>query len=164
MLPEVIVLEERTPPGFNDPELASRLGEAWTEAFGVESIVNEPAAGMGGEDFAFYTIPPPGTERLLARRGHDGGRFRAREGRWPADPEPSLPLFRITPESLITAGVESTVVTHRTRLDGAAELACAPHPQAPGAPGGRWKRHSVACSKACARAKTGISPRAGPLI
>jgi hippurate hydrolase len=59
MLPEVIVLEERTPPGFNDPELASRLGEAWTEAFGVESIVNEPAAGMGGEDFAFYTIPPP---------------------------------------------------------------------------------------------------------
>src|SRR5690606_20150155 len=41
-LPEVIVSNERTPPGFNDPELVQRLRSAWRDALGEARVVDEP--------------------------------------------------------------------------------------------------------------------------
>jgi len=110
LLPEVIVLEERTPPGFNDPALAVRLGEAWTEAFGADAIVSEPATGMGGEDFAYFTIDPDIPSVFWRVGGTPAEDFeRARAG-GPPIPSHHSPLFKISPEPAITAGVESTVV------------------------------------------------------
>jgi hippurate hydrolase len=110
LLPEVIVLEERTPPGFNDPELAARLGEAWTDAFGADAIVNEPATGMGGEDFAFYTIDPPIPSVFWRVGGTPAEDFERASAGGPPVPSHHSPLFKVAPEPSITAGVESTVV------------------------------------------------------
>jgi amidohydrolase len=110
LLPEVVVLEERTPPGFNDPALAARLGEAWTEALGADAIVSEPATGMTGEDFAYFTIDPQIPSVFWNVGGTPAADFaRARAG-GPPIPSHHSPLFRISPEPAITAGVESTVV------------------------------------------------------
>ena len=110
LLPEVIVLEERTPPGFNDPELAARLGEAWTGAFGADAIVNEPATGMGGEDFAFYTIDPEIPSVFWRVGGTPAEDFERASAGGPPIPSHHSPLFNIEPEPSITAGIESTVI------------------------------------------------------
>jgi hippurate hydrolase len=110
LLPDVIVLEERTPPGYNDPELAARLGQAWTDAFGADAIVHEPPTGMGGEDFAYFTIDPEIPSVFWRVGGTPAEAFdRARAG-GPPVPSHHSPLFRISPEPSVTAGVESTVV------------------------------------------------------
>ncbi|HUF71877.1 MAG TPA: amidohydrolase [Gammaproteobacteria bacterium] len=110
LLPEVIVLEERTPPGFTDPELAARLGEAWTEAFGADAIVSEPPTGMGGEDFAFYTIDPPIPSVFWRVGGTPAADFERADAGGPPIPSHHSPLFKISPQPSITAGVESTVI------------------------------------------------------
>src|SRR5690606_10631384 len=39
----IVLLDEWTPPGRNDPALVSRLKAAWIETFGPERIVDEPS-------------------------------------------------------------------------------------------------------------------------
>jgi hippurate hydrolase len=110
LLPEVLVREERTPPGFNDPELAERLRKAWVGALGPDVIVNQPPTGMGGEDFAHFPMDPDvfgvywgigGTPAEDLERAAAGG---------PPVPSHHSPLFKIAPEPSVTAGVESTVI------------------------------------------------------
>jgi hippurate hydrolase len=110
LLPEVIVLEERTPPGFNDPDLVERLRGAWRGAFGAEAVVAEPPTGMGGEDFGYFAVDPDipsvfwrvgGTPAEVIARAEAGG---------PPVPSHHSPLFKIEPEASVTLGVESTVV------------------------------------------------------
>ena len=109
-LPEVIVSEESVPPVNNDPELARRLKAAWSENIGADRVVDIPTKGMGAEDFPFFMVDPKisgvywaigGTPREDFEREAAGG-----------EPVPShhSPLFKISPEPAVTAGVESTVV------------------------------------------------------
>ncbi|MDX1515587.1 MAG: amidohydrolase [Woeseiaceae bacterium] len=109
-LPEVIVSEESVPPMVNDPALARRLKNAWSREIGAERVVDIPTRGMGAEDFPFFTIDPAipavywaigGTPREDFQREAAGG-----------EPVPShhSPLFKISPQPSVTAGVESTVV------------------------------------------------------
>lgn len=110
MLPEVIISQESVPPTINDATLARRLKGAWNSEIGGERVVDIPTRGMGAEDFPFFTTGPQipsvywrigGTPQADFDREADGGA-----------PVPShhSPLFKITPEPAVKAGVESTVV------------------------------------------------------
>jgi len=109
-LPEVIVSNESVPPTVNDAELARQLRSAWVDEMGEQRVVYNPSKGMGAEDFPFFTVDPDirsvywqvgGTPQEDFDRQAAGG-----------EPVPShhSPLFKITPEPAVTAGVESTVV------------------------------------------------------
>src|SRR5690606_13430370 len=96
-LPEVIVSNERTPPGFNDPELVQRLRSAWRDALGEARVVDEPTQGMAGEDFGYFSIEPQipsvfwrigGTPIEEIERAAAGG---------PPVPSHHSPLFKIAP-------------------------------------------------------------------
>ena len=109
-LPEVTVSEESVPPTLNDPELARRLKSAWSESLGEDKLLFNPTKGMGAEDFPFFTVDPDipsvywqigGTPREDFEREAAGG---------PPVPSHHSPLFKITPEPSVRAGVESTVV------------------------------------------------------
>jgi hippurate hydrolase len=110
LLPEVEVTDERTPPGFNDPELAARLRGAWTAAFGADAVSEVPPTGMIGDDFAYFTTDP-GIPGHYWRVGSTpaGDLERAAAG-GPAVASRHSPRFRVAPEPAITVGVESTVV------------------------------------------------------
>jgi amidohydrolase len=56
LLPEVVILDEWTPPLVNDAPLARRLKNAWSESMGADRVIDVPPTGMGGEDFPFFTI------------------------------------------------------------------------------------------------------------
>ena len=109
-LPEVIVSNESVPPTINDAELARQLRAAWIGELGEDRVVFNPTKGMGAEDFPFFTVDPDirsvywqvgGTPQEDFDRQAAGG-----------EPVPShhSPLFKITAEPAVTAGVESTVV------------------------------------------------------
>jgi hippurate hydrolase len=109
-LPEVIVSNESVPPTNNDPELARRLRGAWTESLGETRVTYQPTRGMGAEDFPFFTIDPSISSVYWAIGGTPQADFdREAAG---GDPVPShhSPLFKISPEPAVRAGVESTVV------------------------------------------------------
>jgi len=109
-LPEVIISEESVPPTTNDAELARRLKAAWNSEIGPERVVDIPPTGMGAEDFPLFTVDPDIRSVYWAIGGTPPEDF-AREAAG-GEPVPShhSPLFRISPEPAVTAGVESTVV------------------------------------------------------
>ena len=109
-LPEVIISNESVPPTTNNAELARRLKGAWADAMGDATVVDVPTKGMGAEDFPFFTIDPEITSVYWAIGGTPQADFdREKAG---GDPVPShhSPLFKISPEPAVRAGVESTVV------------------------------------------------------
>jgi hippurate hydrolase len=109
-LPEVIISNESVPPTTNDAELARRLRGAWSEAIGGERVVDIPTKGMGAEDFPFFTIDPEITSVYWAVGGTPQADFdREKAGGEPV-PSHHSPLFKISPEPAVRAGVESTVV------------------------------------------------------
>lgn len=109
-LPEVIVSEESVPPTINDPALARRLKTAWVAKMGEAAVIDNPTKGMGAEDFPFFAMDPDIPSVYWAIGGTPEEDF-AREAAG-GEPVPShhSPLFRISPEPSVTAGVESTVV------------------------------------------------------
>ena len=109
-LPEVIVSDEFAPPMVNTPPLVRRLRVAWSDLLGDERVVEIPEQSMVAEDFPFFVIDPDiptvywnvgGTPQEDFDRAAAGG-----------EPVPShhSPLFKISPEPSVRAGVESTVV------------------------------------------------------
>jgi hippurate hydrolase len=109
-LPEVTVSEESVPPTTNDAALARRLKIAWSEMMGDDAVVDIPTRGMGAEDFPFFTVDPSIRSVYWAIGGTPAEDFdRARAG-GPPVPSHHSPLFRISPEPAVRAGVESTVV------------------------------------------------------
>ncbi|MFQ5609555.1 MAG: amidohydrolase [Woeseiaceae bacterium] len=109
-LPEVIVSRESVPPTTNDAELARQLKAAWNERIGSDRVIDKPTKGMGAEDFPFFTVDPTIKSVYWAIGGTPQEDFdREAAG---GDPVPShhSPLFKISPEPAVTAGVESTVV------------------------------------------------------
>jgi hippurate hydrolase len=110
-LPEVTVLEdESVPPTNNDPELTQRIKTAWIEALGEGSVITNPTKGMGAEDFPFFTTDPEVSSVYWRIGGTPLEDFeRAAAGGEPV-PSHHSPLFKISPEPAVRAGVESTVV------------------------------------------------------
>jgi hippurate hydrolase len=104
-LPEVIISEESVPPTVNDADLAQRLKSAWQESLGSERVVDIPTKGMGAEDFPFFTIDPDITSVYWVKED-----FEREAAGGELVPTHHSPLFKISPEPSVRAGVESTVV------------------------------------------------------
>src|SRR5210317_104869 len=109
-LPEVIISTESVPPVVNDSALARRLKSAWIDALGDDAVVDIPTKGMGAEDFPFFTMDPEISSVYWAIGGTPREDFvRETEGGAPV-PSHHSPLFKISPEPSVKAGVESTVI------------------------------------------------------
>ena len=108
-LPEVIVSEFAYPPTQNDPELLARLRSVWTDKMGGEAILNESSKGMGAEDFSFFTIDPYIPSVYFAIGGTPKADLDAAKNGGPAIASHHSPLFKISPEPSVRAGVEATV-------------------------------------------------------
>ena len=109
-LPEVIVSQESVPPTTNDPELARRLKGAWNQQIGADRVVDIPTKGMGAEDFPFFTVDPTISSVYWAIGGTPQQDFDREAAGGPPVPSHHSPLFKVSPEPAVTAGVESTVV------------------------------------------------------
>lgn len=109
MLPEVIVSNESVPPTINNAELARRLKTAWADELGEARVVDIPTTGMGAEDFPFFTVDPDVTSVYWAVGGTPAEDFKREEEGGAPVPSHHSPLFKISPEPAVTAGVESTV-------------------------------------------------------
>jgi hippurate hydrolase len=109
-LPEVIVSTESVPPTINDAALARRLKQAWSENLGDDAVVDIPTKGMGAEDFPFFTVDPEITSVYWAIGGTPQEAFDIEAAGGEPVPSHHSPLFKISPEPAVTAGVESTVV------------------------------------------------------
>lgn len=109
-LPEVIVSHESVPPTTNTAELARQLKGAWASAMGDETVVDIPTKGMGAEDFPFFTMDPEIKSVYWAIGGTPQEDFDREAGGGERVPSHHSPLFKISPEPAVRAGVESTVV------------------------------------------------------
>ena len=109
-LPEVIVSTESVPPTVNDAPLARRLRAAWTDALGEDALHESPPDGMGAEDFPFFTVDPDIRSVYWSIGGTPQADLDAEQAGGPSVASHHSPLFKITPEPSVTAGVESTVV------------------------------------------------------
>jgi len=110
MLPEVIISNESVPPTTNNAGLARRLKQAWSESMGDGAVVDIPTKGMGAEDFPFFTVDPNIMSVYWAIGGTPQEAFDVEEAGGEAVPSHHSPLFKISPEPSVTAGVESTIV------------------------------------------------------
>ena len=109
-LPEVIISEESVPPTSNDAELARRLKSAWGRDIGESRVVEIPPTGMGAEDFPLFTVDPDIPSVYWAIGGTPAEDFEREAAGGEPVPSHHSPLFKISPEPAVTAGVESTVV------------------------------------------------------
>lgn len=109
-LPEVIVSDESVPPTRNNAELARRLKVAWADSMGDDAVVDIPTKGMGAEDFPFFTDDPEIPSVYWAIGGTPQKDFDTEMAGGPPVPSHHSPLFKISPEPAVRAGVESTVV------------------------------------------------------
>ena len=112
-LPEVIISQESVPPTINDAALARRLKNAWNSEIGREWVVDIPTRGMGAEDFPFFTVDPQIRSVYWAIGGTPQEDFDREAAGGEPVPSHHSPLFKISPEPAVTAGVESTVVALR---------------------------------------------------
>ncbi|MDZ7767692.1 MAG: amidohydrolase [Woeseiaceae bacterium] len=115
-LPEVTVSEESVPPTTNDAALARRLKIAWSEQMGDNAVVDNPTRGMGAEDFPFFTVDPSIQSVYWAIGGTPAEDFERAKAGGPPVPSHHSPLFKISPEPAVRAGVESTVIALKTLM------------------------------------------------
>jgi hippurate hydrolase len=109
-LPEVIISNESVPPVVNDAPLVRRLRSAWVDGMGDDAVVDIPTKGMGAEDFPFFTQDPEISSVYWAIGGTPQEDFDVEAAGGPPVPSHHSPLFKISPEPSVTAGVESTVL------------------------------------------------------
>ncbi|MGB0937676.1 MAG: amidohydrolase [Colwellia sp.] len=110
-LPEVIVSKEAYPPTFNDKKLAQRLKGVITKNMGDENLIPPGNLGMGAEDFGFFTTKPYIPSVYFSVGGTPKADFDKAKNGGPAVPSHHSPLFKISPEPSVTAGVEATVLS-----------------------------------------------------
>lgn len=115
-LPEVIISNESVPPVVNDASLVRRLRAAWVEGMGDDAVVDIPTKGMGAEDFPFFTQDPEISSVYWAIGGTPQEGFDAEAAGGPPVPSHHSPLFKISPEPSVKAGVESTVLALMTLM------------------------------------------------
>jgi hippurate hydrolase len=109
-LPEVIISDDFAPPMVNTPQLARRLRVAWGESLGEERVIDQPTKSMVAEDFPFFTIDPAIPTVYWSVGGTPQEDFDRAAAGGPPVPSHHSPLFKISPEPSVRAGVESTVV------------------------------------------------------
>jgi len=95
---------ETTPPTINHAPSAAIVRDAIAAAMGPDRLIETPPSGMGAEDFAYFVTPETGVRGVYFSVG----------GTPPAELATAAghhsPLFRISPEPSVTAGVEAMVV------------------------------------------------------
>ena len=109
-LPEVIISNESVPPVVNNAPLVRRLRSAWVDGMGDAAVVDIPTKGMGAEDFPFFTQEPEIASVYWSIGGTPQEDFDIEAAGGPPVPSHHSPLFKISPEPSVTAGVESTVL------------------------------------------------------
>ncbi|MGF1462968.1 MAG: amidohydrolase [Maricaulaceae bacterium] len=111
LLPEVVRSPvETTPPTLNDAVTAKRIDDAFRAHFGAERMYDDTREGMGAEDFAYFVAPEYGVKGVYFSVG--------------GTPEAELqtaaghhsPLFKVSPEPSVTAGVEAMTLAAMTLL------------------------------------------------
>ncbi|HEY5713098.1 MAG TPA: amidohydrolase [Allosphingosinicella sp.] len=101
---------ETTPPTINDPATAAVVRGAIAAAMGPDRLIDQPRAGMGAEDFAYFVTPESGVRGVyFAVGGTPPDQLATAAGH-------HSPLFRIQPEPSVTAGVEAMVVAAEALL------------------------------------------------
>ena len=109
-LPEVIVLEETTPPTINDAKLARRLKAVWIDKMGKDKVKSIQSKGMGAEDFPYFTTEPAIRSVYFSIGGTPKSAFEEAEKGGAPIPSHHSPIFKITPEPAVRAGTEATVL------------------------------------------------------
>lgn len=107
-LPEVIRAVDGVPVTINDTELTQRVRDAVAAQMGEDALVPWRQTGMGAEDFPILVnVDPPIPSVYFRVGGTTRADFdRAKNGGPPVAGHHS-PLFRITPEPSVKAGVEA---------------------------------------------------------
>lgn len=95
---------ETTPATINHGPTAQIVRDAIAGAMGQDRMINYQRTGMGAEDFAYLVTPESGVKGVYFNIGGT-----PREQLATASGHHS-PLFRISPEPAVTAGVEAMVV------------------------------------------------------
>lgn len=109
-MPEVIRSKtQTTPPTINDAETAATIRAAFVERFG-DRVIEQPRAGMGAEDFAYFIAPGTGVKGVYFSVGGTRAKDVA------TAPSHHSPLFKVEPEPSVTTGVETMVVGAMTLL------------------------------------------------
>ena len=109
-LPEVIVSDDMAPPTMNSPQLARRLKMAWSEDIDESRVISKQTKSMVAEDFPFFTLNPEITSVYWMVGGTPQEDFDREAAGGEPVPSHHSPLFKISPEPSVRAGVESTVV------------------------------------------------------
>ena len=109
-LPEVTVLDEETPPTLNDPALSRRMKQAWSDKLGAGIFdANYARAGMGAEDFPFFTTKPYIPSVYFTVGGTSKAALDAAAAGGTPVPSHHSAIFKIEPEPAVRTGVEATV-------------------------------------------------------
>lgn len=101
---------ETTPATINDPATARRVRAAISGQLGADRVVQQPRQGMGAEDFAYFVTPESGVKGVYFNVGGTP------PDRVATAPSHHSPVFRITPEPSVTAGVEAMVTAAEALL------------------------------------------------
>jgi hippurate hydrolase len=101
---------ETTPATINDAATARRVRAAIATAMGADALVEHPRQGMGAEDFAYFVTPDTGVKGVYF---NVGGTPREQLATAPGH---HSPLFRITPQPAVIAGVEAMVTAAEALL------------------------------------------------
>jgi len=101
---------ETTPPTLNHGPTAQLVRDAITRAMGADRLIEHQREGMGAEDFAYYVTPESGVRGVYFNVGGTPREHLA------TAPGHHSPLFRITPEPAVRAGVEAMVVSAEALL------------------------------------------------
>ncbi|MFA9275252.1 MAG: amidohydrolase [Candidatus Aquirickettsiella gammari] len=111
LLPEVFERDTPTPPTLNDIPLTQHLKKVWTEKLGKDAFAKPKMRdGMGAEDFPFFVSDPYIPSVYFSIGGTPKEDFDRESKGGPAVPGHHSPLFKITPEPAVRAGVEASVI------------------------------------------------------
>jgi len=110
-LPEVILLDESTPPTINNDALVRRLRSVWQAKLGSEKVTSISSQGMGAEDFPSFTTEPEIPSVYFSVGGTSESDLQAAmNGTGPKIASHHSPLFKIEPRPAITSGVQASVI------------------------------------------------------
>lgn len=111
LLPEVVEVDTPTPPTLNDIPLTQHLKKVWTEKLGKDAFATPKMRdGMGAEDFPFFVSEPYIPSVYFSIGGTPKEDFERESKGGTAVPGHHSPLFKITPEPAVRAGVEASVI------------------------------------------------------
>jgi len=116
LLPEVIFIDNSTPPIVNNTELTRRMRSVWSNALGDDVFVEVKRDSMHAEDFSGFTTDPYIPSTYFGVGGTSLNDLEAvASGGAPVSPHHS-PLFRIEAEESVRLGVQATVLALRELL------------------------------------------------